>query len=104
MRRRICAWRAADGAVDVTWIRRTRIDGDGWTGLDVPLGEASEAYLVQVAAGGVVRRQSVVTSPGWRYEPAAQAVDGLTGAFDLGVAQISDRFGPGPFAWRSFDG
>jgi hypothetical protein len=52
----------------------------------------------------VVRRQTVVTAPVWRYEPAAQAADGLTGAFDFAVAQISDRFGPGPFAWRTFDG
>ncbi len=98
------AARAAEGAVDMAWIRRSRIDGDSWSGLDVPLGEASEAYLVQVAAGGVVRRQTVVTAPAWRYEPAAQAADGLTGAFDFAVAQISDRFGPGPFAWRTFDG
>ncbi|HID66950.1 MAG TPA: host specificity protein, partial [Roseibacterium sp.] len=35
-------------ARDVTWIRRSRIDADSWEGTDVPLGEASEQYVLRV--------------------------------------------------------
>ena len=40
--------RRQGGDLVVTWVRRTRIDGDGWGRGDVPLGEAREAYLVRV--------------------------------------------------------
>ncbi|MFY8145215.1 MAG: phage tail protein, partial [Rhodobacter sp.] len=39
------------GERSVTWIRRTRIDGDGWRVGEVPLGEDRETYLVQVISG-----------------------------------------------------
>ncbi|MFV2003068.1 MAG: host specificity protein, partial [Paracoccaceae bacterium] len=32
------------GDVDLSWVRRTRIDGDNWVSADVPLGEDSESY------------------------------------------------------------
>ena len=34
--------------LELTWIRRTRIGGDSWSGLDVPIGEESEFYKVSV--------------------------------------------------------
>jgi hypothetical protein len=82
----------------LTWIRRTRIDGDGWHAGDVPLGEDREAYLVQVLAGASVVREVLVTVPDWVYPVAQQAADGTLGGCVLRVAQLSDRFGPGPFA------
>ncbi len=36
-----------DGSVALGWTRRTRIGGDNWDGLDVPLGEEREAYLLR---------------------------------------------------------
>ncbi|GHE00325.1 gene transfer agent protein [Defluviimonas sp. 20V17] len=90
--------RAADGAVDLRWIRRTRIDGDSWNGVEVPLGEAREAYLVRVIAGGAILRDEGVAAPGWSYSTAAQTADGVAAPFTLSVAQVSDSFGPGPFA------
>ena len=39
------------GDIVFTWIRRTRIDGDGWELADVPLGEEREAYEIEVIAG-----------------------------------------------------
>ncbi len=77
------------------WIRRTRIDGDTWEVPEVPLGEESELYQVQVLQGTTVLRQEVVASPAWGYSAAAQAVDGLTLPARVEVAQISARFGPG---------
>ena len=32
----------------ITWIRRTRIDGDAWELPEVPLGEEAERYSVQI--------------------------------------------------------
>lgn len=57
--------RARDEAAGtrLTWVRRTRIDGDSWEGFDVPLGEESELYQVQVQSGGTVLRETVVETP-----------------------------------------
>ena len=92
------ARRLAGAAVAAEWIRRTRIDGDDWDLSDVPLGEEAERYLLRVEAGGTVRSELTLSAPGWTYSAAAQAADGVTGGFTLAVAQVSERFGPGPFA------
>jgi hypothetical protein len=89
------ARQADDGGIELTWIRRTRLDGDRWDMLDAPVGEVTERYLVQVVSGGVVRRQAEVAVPFWSYAGSARAQDGLNGAFSVEIAQISDRFGPG---------
>ncbi len=89
---------APDGALDVRWIRRTRIDGDRWDTPDVPLGEESERYLLRVMKEDVILREIVLTAPEWRYEASEQAADGATLPLDLHVAQISAKFGTGVFA------
>jgi hypothetical protein len=86
------------GDVVIGWIRRTRTDGDGWQGLDVPLGEDREAYHVRVVVEGGVVRDVEATRPEWTYVSTMRSADGATGAFDVEVAQVSDRFGPGPYA------
>jgi hypothetical protein len=101
---RLRAGQLEGGGIDLSWIRRTRIDGDRWDGLDVPLGEATEQYLVRVIAGGSVRREEQTSVPFWTYSSVARAADGVTGAFDVEVAQISDRFGPGLKARIGIDG
>ena len=83
---------------EFTWIRRTRIGGDSWDGIEVPLGEVSESYLLRVCEGGVVRRELQLPLTAWSYEAALAAADGITGAFDVEVAQVSDVYGPGLFA------
>jgi len=88
----------ADGALSVSWIRRTRIDGDSWALPDVPLGEVSEAYTVRVKVGSVLRREEVVATPRWIYSAADQIADGVSAPFSIEVAQNSDLFGPGLFA------
>jgi hypothetical protein len=100
---RLKAVRQTDG-IAFSWIRRTRLDGDRWDGLDVPLGETTERYALRIVADGVVRREAEVTVPFWSYGDALRAGDGVTGAFVLEVAQISDRFGPGLRARISIDG
>ncbi|EPX87262.1 Putative phage tail protein/GTA TIM-barrel-like domain protein [Rubellimicrobium thermophilum DSM 16684] len=89
-----------DGGLRLSWIRRTRIDGDSWTPPEVPMGEDREAYLVRVMREGVLLREATVTTPAWIWTAAMQAADGAAegpGPVVLSVAQLSDRFGPGPF-------
>jgi hypothetical protein len=80
-----------------SWIRRSRLDSDDWEEGDVPLGEESEAYRVEILVGGVVRRGVTVTAPQYLYPAAAIAADfgADPGAFSLRIRQISTVFGPG---------
>jgi hypothetical protein len=104
----LTARRRDDGAVELGWIRRTRIDGDGWAGREVPLGEEAEAYVVRVLAGAALLREAETGAPRWSYGAAEQAVDevsgGASGGLVFEVAQISGRFGPGPFERIVLDG
>lgn len=83
---------------EISWIRRTRIDGDSWQGAEVPLGEETESYLLRVRdAGGVARRDVTLSAPGFAYSDAMRASDGVSVPYSIEVAQVSARFGPGPF-------
>ncbi|MDA5094412.1 glycoside hydrolase TIM-barrel-like domain-containing protein [Aliiroseovarius sp. KMU-50] len=86
------------GGQRFNWVRRTRLDGDQWGMGDVPLGETNEQYQLRVLNGGVIVREEQVSSPEWVYTAAQIAEDGITGAYRVEVAQISDRFGPGLYA------
>ncbi len=85
-----------NGAIEMQWIRRTRINGDPWEGADVPLGEESESYLVRVQKEGEVLREITVGTPTWTYSAADQLADGASYPFDVDVAQISAAYGAGP--------
>jgi len=87
-----------DGDLDITWTRRTRIDGDSWQGIDVPLGEETEAYTVEVLRDGAVLRRAETASPGWTYGAAERAADAGPGSIQIRVAQLSRAWGAGPFA------
>ena len=63
----------------------------------MPLGETTEAYQIRIRVNGTLRREEVATTPTWTWTPAMQTADGNTGIISLEVAQISDRWGPGPF-------
>lgn len=80
----------------VTWLRRTRIDGDSWNSIDVPLGETSEAYVLRIANGAGVLRETVLFAPSFAYTAAMRSADGAAGALTISVAQRSDAYGLGP--------
>nr|WP_319948795.1 glycoside hydrolase/phage tail family protein [uncultured Shimia sp.] len=82
----------------ISWVRRTRRDGDSWDTPDVPLNEESEKYLVRVIQNGTVKREVTAVQPYWTYSAAHQAQDNLSGPFQVQVAQMSASFGPGLFA------
>ena len=74
-----------------TWIRRSRISGDRWTGLDVPLGEAREAYRVDVFDGeSLLHSEDVLQS----FYTVPEMFIGT--ATHISVAQVSDLVGAGP--------
>jgi hypothetical protein len=89
------------GSVDFGWVRRTRIEGDSWEGIEVPLGEVTESYKVQVRKGNVILRETLVASPQWSYSLSQAASDGATGLISVGISQVSQSFGAGPAAYLS---
>ena len=86
------------GDQHLSWIRRTRIEGDNWTS-EVPVGEDTESYRVQVHKDGALLREVLTSVPEWTYPSALAAVDGAIGAVEFSVAQVSARYGPGLETW-----
>ena len=84
------------GDVHLAWKRRTRLDGDSWQSGEVPLAEESEAYLVRVIQASSIVSEYTVTQPQFIYAAVMRAADGVSGVFQMAVAQISASFGPGP--------
>lgn len=85
------------GDVQLSWKRRTRLEGDSWQSTEVPIGEENEAYLVRVIQSEEVIAEYTVAQPSFLYSNAMRAVDGVSGSFLMAVAQLSASFGPGPF-------
>jgi HK97 family phage portal protein len=63
------------GDLDLTWVRRTRIGGDSWDDVDVPLGEDDERYEIDILDGSDVVRTLTATSPAATYTSADQTAD-----------------------------
>ncbi|KAJ31675.1 baseplate multidomain protein megatron [Sulfitobacter pontiacus] len=84
------------GALRFGWIRRTRINGDGWTEFDVPLAEESEQYQLRILQNGVVLREEIVDRASWTYTAQMRAGDGAAGPALISVAQVSALYGVGP--------
>ncbi|AVO38517.1 baseplate multidomain protein megatron [Pukyongiella litopenaei] len=97
------SWSVSDGR-RVSWIRRSRIDGDGWDLREIPLGEEREEYLVRVMGDGRVLREASVGETRWTYPGAQIEADRDAGPLRIEVAQVSARYGPGPFAGLDLGG
>ncbi|MEJ6398047.1 baseplate multidomain protein megatron [Yoonia sp. 208BN28-4] len=82
--------------LQINWIRQTRIDGDDWSGVDVPLGEDRESYLLRIMQDGVIRREAILSDAQFTYDAAHQAAETGAAPFQVAVAQVSARYGPGP--------
>lgn len=89
--------RRTTAGVELGWIRRTRIDGDAWDLVEVPLGEASEAYRVEIFDGPTVVRTFTVAAPRLTYAAADEIADfGAVQPFlDIRIAQLSATVGAG---------
>ncbi|WP_127090123.1 baseplate multidomain protein megatron [Aquabacter cavernae] len=91
--------RRTGGDILLSWVRRTRTDGD-WDALDAPLGEALEAYRVEILDGASVRRDFEVSTPTLTYAASQEVADFGTPrtALAFRVAQLSAAIGPGAWA------
>ncbi len=89
-------WARDDATGDLTfrWIRRVRHGGDSWEDAVPPQMEDRIAFAVRIAD----LRMTEVGEERWVYPRADQIADGIMGNVEVGVAQISDQFGPGPEA------
>jgi hypothetical protein len=89
--------RRVAGGVHLTWVRQTRIGGDAWEPLEVPLGEDREAYELTIMEGATVKRRVDTLAPTFFYDSVLEIAD--FGApqtlLDVSVAQVSTSVGPG---------
>lgn len=84
-----------DGDLAFRWIRRGRIDADSWLGSDIPLGEDSELYRVEIRQGGALVRRAETVAPVWTYAQAQRLGDLAPGPFQMSVAMVGAKTGPG---------
>jgi len=88
--------RGVDG-VRITWVRRTRRNGDGWEAVDVPLAEDSERYEVDILKAGNVVHTLTSLQASALYSAAQEIADFGTpqATLSLRIAQISAVAGRG---------
>jgi hypothetical protein len=89
--------RDAAGDVELSWIRQTRVGGDGWEQVEVPLGEASEAYRVDLLEGETLRASfdTAVPSLALSSGDLATVLSAPEASFTVRVRQLSATAGPG---------
>lgn len=86
----------ADGGLDLTWIARSRIDGDRWDDPEAVSG--TQRFRVRVADGGELVRSFEVEASAATYAAGDLAGDfpgGLTADSRLSVAQWGEGYGWG---------
>lgn len=94
-----------DGDVTLTWTRRTRISGEWRDAVEVPLGEASEEYEVEIYDSAdydtVVRTITGLTEPTTPYSAADQTTDlgNVQNTIYFAVYQMSEIVGRGYVAY-----
>jgi hypothetical protein len=91
--------------VQLSWIRNTRIDGDSWDLSEVPLGEDSEIYRLEILNGTAVVRSLEITTPTYLYSNANLVTDfgAVPANFNLRIAQRSLTYGLGASLERTVD-
>lgn len=86
---------------ELSWVRRTRFNGDGWETGDVPLNEDFERYEVEILDGSsVVRTVTINDQTNYTYTEANQITDfgSSQSNIDFNVYQVSAIFGRGTVA------
>jgi hypothetical protein len=88
---------ADSGDVAISWTRQTRIGGDAWEPVEVPLGETIEAYAVAILDGVSVLRTLSAATPSVTYTAAQQVADfgSLPSDISVSISQVSPTEGPG---------
>ncbi|HEX3486128.1 MAG TPA: glycoside hydrolase/phage tail family protein, partial [Micropepsaceae bacterium] len=90
-------WPTIAGDIVISWKRRTRIGGDSWEQPEVPLGEESENYEIDILSGTTVVRTLQSSTPQATYTLAQQTADfgGQQWSVSVAVYQMSAVFGRG---------
>ena len=85
------------GNLLISWVRRTRSGGDNWETLDVPLGEESELYEVDILDGTLVKRTLSSSTPSVTYTVAQQVTDFGSAPTSVSVCvyQLNASYGRG---------
>ena len=85
--------------IALSWVRRTRFEGDPWETASVPLNEEVEEYELEILNGlAVVRRVTGLSVPAYTYTNAMQVADfgsAQTTALKFRVFQMSTSVGRG---------
>ncbi len=92
--------------INISWIRRTRVGGDDWAALDVPLGEDNERYEVDFLNGGgaVVLTKETTTQSLIIPVTELETVLGIPlGEISLKVYQMSVSYGRGASRFAQFE-
>jgi GTA TIM-barrel-like domain/Putative phage tail protein len=89
----------------ISWIRRTRVDGDSWDLSEVPLGEDTELYKLDIRDAVNLKRSVLITAPNYLYATADILADFviLPSSLTLRVAQVSASYGPGTILERTLN-
>ncbi|WP_332681432.1 baseplate multidomain protein megatron [Bosea sp. (in: a-proteobacteria)] len=93
--------RRSGSGVTLSWIRRSRVDGDSWEAFEVPLGEEGERYRLTAHQAGTAKRVLESEGPQLLYPAASEIADfgAAQPALDIGLEQLSVAAGAG-LQWR----
>ena len=96
----------ADGAIELAWTRRTRIDGDSWAGHGRAARRGARGLpRARRSSGGALLREVDAECAALRLHGGRAGRGRRRRARSrFEVAQVSVRFGPGPFERIEFDG
>ena len=89
--------RRTPAGIEISFLRRGRLDADAWEPIEIPLGEDTESYTVEIARPSGLARKLASSSPKILY-PATDIVADFgvqPTALDLTIRQISASVGPG---------
>lgn len=85
--------------IELSWVRRTRFDGDPWEIASIPLNEETELYDLEILNGStVVREVTNLSGPSYTYTDAMQVADfgsSQTTSIKIRVYQMSADVGRG---------
>jgi hypothetical protein len=100
----LMAVRQTDGAIAMTWRRRSHADPGTWSLGEPPLEYVPEAWRVEIMNGGSVLRTLSPSTGSVTYGAAEQTADfgAPPAGFAWSVAQVSPALGPGHKAWGEF--
>lgn len=96
------AWRRADGGFDLAWTRGSRLGWRWLDGVDAPLGEEKEAFLLRLVRGDGSERLREVHGATAVYPASEVAADRLLGpTVTMSVVQLGTH-APSPTATIAF--